>query len=259
MKIFFALLLTTAMPSLAATRTMNYCNRSTEKIFLAVKHSWATPPDDVFGSSSSLFEMSGWYPIDVGLCRNLTFGLRGWDNSDQMSLYAKGDRGSVWEGNDDQCVKDGPAFEFSTIDQCLNSGGRRVKGIRTGMVDFNFGGGNPNSFLKVCNNRKDGKAIDFTFAAWRDKNWTSQGWWPIDPNQCREVNLGRYEGSIYMTALMHGGIYYVGQPSAHFCINAQKGFTIPFADSEPCNAQGHKKQQMYKRQIQKGSNHQGFE
>lgn len=259
MKALFALLLLTALPSWAVTRSMNYCNYSTETIFMAAKHSWLTPPDDVFGSSSVIYKLLGWYKIDVGQCRSLTFELRGWDNSDGMTLYAKGSRGSIWDGNDDQCIKDGSAFEFSTIDQCLNSGGRRVKGIRIGMGDFNFNGGNPNSFLKVCNNRKDGKTIDVSYAAWRDKNWTSQGWWPIDPNQCREIELGRYEGSIYMTALMHGGIYYVGQPSAHFCINAHKGFTIPFADSEPCNAQGHKRQEMFKRHIQKGSNHQGFE
>ena len=89
--------------------------------------------------------------------------------------------------------------------------------------------------INFCNQTSN--PIFAAYAAFEQNNgWRSVGWHRVEPQQCRDVSLGReYRGNVYVYGEYNQGERYWGGGSSSFCVNRTNAFNIPFSDQATCN------------------------
>ena len=66
-----------------------------------------------------------------------------------------------------------------------------------------------------------------------DKCWTSVGWYTIPAYSSKTINIGIYNGTIYIRG-RQGLLTEWGAGDGQFCVDATQAFTIKFADTKDC-------------------------
>ena len=66
-----------------------------------------------------------------------------------------------------------------------------------------------------------------------DNCWTSVGWYTIPAYSYKTINIGIYNGNIYIRG-RQGLLTEWGSGDGQFCVDATQAFTIKFADTKDC-------------------------
>ncbi len=112
------------------------------------------------------------------------------------------------------------------------------------------------STLTLCN-RSSKREIFVAYAVYerylRGGGWTSNGWWRVTRNQCRDFPLVQgYRGDTYVYA-QSGSDKWTGNDAA-FCVHRSKGFAIRQADSVQCGGRNLRHAKMSKFAVRDGRN-----
>lgn len=106
--------------------------------------------------------------------------------------------------------------------------------------------------INYCN--RTSEPIYAAYAAYDQNNgWQSKGWYKVEPQQCRDVSLGKvYKGNVYVYGIQGTG--YWGKGDASLCIDQKDAFAIRHSDTDTCSGGNFKKVPMTRLSVNPGQN-----
>lgn len=78
------------------------------------------------------------------------------------------------------------------------------------------------TYVKVCNNSIS--LIDVAYAYQYEQGWRSKGWWNVESGDCSTINLGNYQGKIYLHGTNSQRTW--GKDNFSFCVDKNDKFDI---------------------------------
>lgn len=114
----------------------------------------------------------------------------------------------------------------------------------------------PPTILKFCNNTNlTVNVASVKFAG--NQGWLASGWTVVSPRDCRPLNIGVYQGDIFLYAYnVQNGNY--GNGDAYFCIDRGSGFNFANANKRNCNGGSLKKVGTTRWKVGSGTNTYNF-
>jgi uncharacterized membrane protein len=103
---------------------------------------------------------------------------------------------------------------------------RRAPLLLTGLVLALTAGGATSAFatFNICN--KSNLAVHAALGRFDGTNWTSQGWWTIQPKKCAEILTGPLDARYYYLYATDGGAG-TWEGHTHFCVTPSAKFLAP--------------------------------
>jgi uncharacterized membrane protein len=122
--------------------------------------------------------------------------------------------------------------------------------------DVQTGGNSSRAILNLCNSTS--APIYTAYVKYSSsKGWSSQGFYKVEVNRCRPIDLGSYRGDVYVYAQRGQQISW-GRNDAFFCINKTNAFDLPNSDMISCNGSELKRVGMSKQTVTAGQNTHSF-
>jgi uncharacterized membrane protein len=112
------------------------------------------------------------------------------------------------------------------------------------------------TILNLCNNTSSTLNVARAYSS-GNQGWMSKGWTTINPSDCERLNIGNYNGDIYLYGENAKGELYPGS-DAYFCINDSVDFTFANANTRNCSGGILKKVGMKKWRVRSGENSYNF-
>jgi uncharacterized membrane protein len=288
--------------AIAATRTINVCNSSSENVSFALAWSNAeSMGGGGFGWLNNFF-VEGWYNLNAGQCDNYSvdigstavgpssvwiYGISKNHEYPRQSVFVTQERSNLF------CIRPSlrflytnrqgrgsaanPQAQYNPSSQRWYCEGesqadvRRFTKLESNNFSFipnssNLTSSTPtprptptpphpqqsNTSINFCN--RTSEPIYAAYAAYDQNNgWQSNGWYKVEPQQCRDVSLGRvYTGNTYVYG-MQGSTYW-GSGDASLCIDQKNAFTIRHSDTDTCSGGNFKKVPMTRLSVNPGQN-----
>ena len=109
----------------------------------------------------------------------------------------------------------------------------KVLAGKTDEQTSNYNSIQEQTLIEFYNN--NGNEISACYAYYNndDKCWTSVGWYTIPAYSSKTINIGIYNGTIYIRG-RQGLLTEWGSGDGQFCVDATQAFTIKFADTKDC-------------------------
>jgi uncharacterized membrane protein len=109
----------------------------------------------------------------------------------------------------------------------------KVLAGKTDEQTSNYNSIQEQTLIEFYNN--NGNEISACYAYYNndDKCWTSVGWYTIPAYSSKTINIGIYNGNIYIRG-RQGLLTEWGSGDGQFCVDATQAFTIKFADTKDC-------------------------
>lgn len=110
-----------------------------------------------------------------------------------------------------------------------------------------------NTIVNVQNNTN--KLIYFCYSAYNGSNgWQSNGWYKVDAYSYTSIDIGSYNGNIYLYAEYNAGesAWFDSNSKYSFCIDKSNAFNIPNADNRDCSNSNYKRVKMSEFSITPG-------
>lgn len=112
------------------------------------------------------------------------------------------------------------------------------------------------TILNLCNNTTSNLYVARVQLS-GNQGWKSEGWTQVSPKNCRAVNIGSYQGNVFIYAYNEqNGTY--GGGDAYFCVNNTDGFDFANSDARNCTGGNLKKVGMTKWRVNPGTNRYNF-
>lgn len=95
------------------------------------------------------------------------------------------------------------------------------------------------SVLTLCNDNSDRKIFASLLRSMGGSTgWQSIGWYGVEAGKCRAIEMGTYDGKVYVHAKDEFNETSWGEGNQVYCIHATEAFKIDNADTSACNGTG---------------------